>query len=89
MAPPSDPPADLPALFATERELVAGGAGGWDFHGEPGPRRVAGLSVTTEQAWRLLTNNMAVEDRAQLRVDGDERIGSVLLRTRAIIGTPR
>jgi uncharacterized protein (TIGR03083 family) len=68
--------------------LVATPAG-WEFRAAPGPRVVAGLALTTEQAWRLLTSNLPAADRAGLTASGDHAILDVLCRTRAIIGTPK
>jgi uncharacterized protein (TIGR03083 family) len=68
--------------------LVATGTA-WAFRDEPGDRRVASLAATTEQAWRLLTNNLPAGEHARLQVSGDERIVDALRRTRAIIGTPK
>lgn len=61
----------------------------WDFAPQPGARRVADLSMTTDQAWRLLTNNVAADHRATLELSGDDRIADALLRTRAIVGAPK
>jgi uncharacterized protein (TIGR03083 family) len=63
-------------------------AGGWTFRPEAGDSRVASLSMTTEQAWRLLTNNLPADDQARLQLTGDRAIIDVLRRTRAIIGSP-
>lgn len=68
--------------------LVAGPAG-WEFRYQPGPRAVASLTMSTEQAWRLLTSNPPAAGQADLAVSGDNAITSILLRTRAIIGTPK
>ncbi len=68
--------------------LVAAGPG-WEFRDQPGPRAVASLAMTTEQAWRLLTNNLPAAGTARLAASGDNAIISILLRTRAIIGTPK
>ncbi len=68
--------------------LVAEG-GQWPFRPRPGDRTLAVLDVITEQAWRLLTNNLAAEGRRDLHVSGDESIIEALLQTRAIIGTPK
>lgn len=68
--------------------LVADGPA-WAFRAEPGRRRVASLSMTTDQAWRLLSNNLpAADQRSLLDVTGDEDVAAILLRTRAIIGAP-
>lgn len=45
--------------------------------------------MTTEQAWRLLTNNMPAAGQGALTVSGDDAITAILLRTRAIIGAPK
>jgi uncharacterized protein (TIGR03083 family) len=64
-------------------------ASGWEFGDQPGPRVVASLTMTTEQAWRLLTNNLPAAGKAPLPASGDTPIISILLQTRAIIGTPK
>jgi hypothetical protein len=61
---------------------------GWVFRGGPGPRAVASLDMTTEQAWRLLTNNLPSAQRARLAASGDAAILGILYQTRAIIGLP-
>jgi uncharacterized protein (TIGR03083 family) len=68
--------------------LVATPAG-WEYRDEPGPRVIASLEMTTEQAWRLLTNNLPAADRSSIAASGDETVLGILLRTRAIIGTPK
>ena len=62
-------------------------AAGWQYRDEPGARQAAQLSLTTEQAWRLLTNNLPTAER--LSTAGDHAIIGVLLSTRAIIGSPK
>src|SRR5579859_7046626 len=62
---------------------------GWQFADQPGPRLAANLAMTAEQAWRLLTNNLPAAGQADLTVSGDVVITAILLRTRAIIGTPK
>lgn len=69
-------------------QLVATAAG-WEYHYEPGARVVARLSLTTEQAWRLLTSNLPAAGQSRLTASGDNAITGVLLRTRAIIGPPK
>jgi uncharacterized protein (TIGR03083 family) len=61
---------------------------GWEYRDEPGPRAVASLEMTTEEAWRLLTNNLPDADRSSVAASGDETVLGILLRTRAIIGAP-
>jgi hypothetical protein len=60
----------------------------WAFRPAPGARTVARLAMTTDQAWRLLTNNLPREDQGELRLTGDESVTHALRRTRAIIGAP-
>ena len=69
-------------------QLVATTAG-WQYREVPGPRVVASLGMTTEQAWRLLTNNLPAAARVRLTASGDEAVIGVLYRTRAVIGTPK
>ena len=61
---------------------------GWEFRSQPGPRLVAELAMSTDEAWRLLTNSLPVHDAARLKLSGDDAIVDVLRRTRSIIGTP-
>jgi uncharacterized protein (TIGR03083 family) len=68
--------------------LVAA-ASGWQFGDQPGTRLAASLAMSTEQAWRLLTNNLPAGWQADLGASGDSAITGILLRTRAIIGTPK
>jgi uncharacterized protein (TIGR03083 family) len=69
-------------------QLVAGTAG-WAYRDQPGARAVASLAMSTEQAWRLLTSNLPAAGQADLAVSGNEAVTGILLRTRAIIGTPK
>ena len=62
---------------------------GWYFQPEPGSQCVASLSMTTDQAWRLLSNNLPVDEQSSLRLIGDERVLGVLRKTRAIVGAPK
>jgi uncharacterized protein (TIGR03083 family) len=64
------------------------GDGEWRFESQPAAQLIATMDVTTEQAWRLLTNNLAPEQRQDLRVTGDSTAVHTLLQTRAIIGEP-
>jgi len=68
--------------------LVATGTG-WRFEGQPGTRQAASLAMSTEDAWRLLTNNLPAGRRAELAASGDGAVTGILLRTRAIIGEPK
>jgi uncharacterized protein (TIGR03083 family) len=62
---------------------------GWEFRDQPGSRGVAAMSMSTEQAWRLLTNNLPATERSRITSAGDATILAILDRTRAIIGLPR
>jgi hypothetical protein len=73
--------------YAATWHLVATESG-WEFNDGPGARIVAELSMTTDQAWRLLSNNLSADGRTQLGFSGDRQIQTVILRTRAIIGSP-
>jgi hypothetical protein len=68
--------------------IVSDGAS-WDFHPAPGDSLAAELPLTTDQAWRLLTNNFDPAVHGEIRASGDPEIIATLLRTRAIIGTPK
>jgi len=68
--------------------LVAA-ATGWVFRDQSGPRLAASLMMNTEQAWQLLTNNLPAAAKVDPTAVGDETITSILLHTRAIIGTPK
>lgn len=68
--------------------LVATGAG-WQFDDEPGARIAATLTLSTDQAWRLLTNNLPAGSRSDLVASGDAAITDILLHTRAIVGAPK
>ena len=61
----------------------------WQFRNQPPRRAVASLTMSTEQAWRLLTNNLPAAERAHLTISGNDTITRALLHTRAIIGTPK
>jgi uncharacterized protein (TIGR03083 family) len=69
-------------------QLVAAPAG-WEYRDEAGPRLVATLAMTTDQAWRLLTNNLPAAERSRVTASGDQTVLGILFRTRAIIGTPK
>jgi hypothetical protein len=61
---------------------------GWSFADQPGGPVVARLSMTTDHAWRLLTNNLSA-DHGEPAASGDPEIVAVLRNTRAIIGIPQ
>ncbi|MCP3855892.1 MAG: maleylpyruvate isomerase family mycothiol-dependent enzyme [Actinomycetia bacterium] len=62
---------------------------GWMFSNEVMSERMAEMSMSSEQAWRQLTNNADPVRHGQPAVIGDPEIVSVLLETRAIIGVPK
>ncbi|MHB1910635.1 MAG: maleylpyruvate isomerase N-terminal domain-containing protein [Acidimicrobiales bacterium] len=96
-------PRRLGAISRTDGEVVTIRVSGaveraWHLHAQGGKwcfgphsrhRMLALMDLTTEQAWRLLTNNLVAEERGSLHVSGDETIIEALLQTRAIIGTPK
>jgi uncharacterized protein (TIGR03083 family) len=70
------------------RWLVVATDSGWAFASTAGRRLVARLALSTDEAWRLLTNNLSPARQAELDVSGGGQVVEALLRTRAIIGTP-
>jgi uncharacterized protein (TIGR03083 family) len=62
---------------------------GWEFRDQPGRRGVAAMSLSTEQAWRSLTSNLAAAERSRITAAGDATVLAILDRTRAIIGVPQ
>ena len=72
----------------TERWLVVAEGGAWDFRDTPGTRIVATITMSTNDAWRLLTNNLSPEALSGIKIDGDPLIAEVLRTARAIIGQP-
>ena len=50
---------------------------------------VAALAVITDQAWRLLTNNLDAAEHGAPTTLGDDEVAEVHHRTSAIIGRPR
>lgn len=61
---------------------------GWTFVDGSVTPPGALLSMTSEQAWRLLTNNYRTDIDGPLHTAGDPEVVDVLLRTRAVIGAP-
>jgi uncharacterized protein (TIGR03083 family) len=61
----------------------------WQFGKATDAGAVAGIDATTNQSWRMLTNNLDSAVHGAPTTFGDEEITDVLLRTRAIIGHPR
>ncbi|MGB5755862.1 MAG: maleylpyruvate isomerase N-terminal domain-containing protein [Acidimicrobiales bacterium] len=62
--------------------------GEWEFSTSLPERIVARVSVTADETWRLLTNNLGIGS-GLLDVTGDERLVAIILDTRAIIGHPK
>jgi len=65
------------------------GDGGWTFTDTAPASPLAVMQVTTEQAWRLLTNNLPRAAQHTLHLRGRADVVEVLRGTRAIIGAPR
>lgn len=63
--------------------------GDWQFAPGPGSRSVGSMELTTDEAWRLLTNNLSADAQSALQITGDPTVQAVLRRTRAIIGAPK
>ena len=61
---------------------------GWNF-AEVAGNQVATIAMSTDEAWRLLTNNLSPERQASLTTSGDSVLLEVLRNTRAIIGSPK
>lgn len=77
---------EITGAVALQWNLIATSEG-WEFG--PAPMRVvARLDVTSDEAWRLLTNNLSATQQETLRRFGNDLILKTLLRTRAIIGVP-
>ena len=60
----------------------------WQFRTAADVEPVAGIEATTDQSWRMLTNNLDRAEHGTPTTFGDEEIIELLLRTRAIIGNP-
>ncbi|MET0459022.1 MAG: maleylpyruvate isomerase N-terminal domain-containing protein [Ilumatobacteraceae bacterium] len=67
--------------------LEANGTG-WRLADELSGPVVARAVLSTDQAWRLLTNNLPPAELDELDLSGDPAVVDVLRRTRAIIGEP-
>ena len=78
---------DISGIVTVKWHLVASQQG-WAFVTAPG-RTVATLTISTDEAWRLLTNNLAPQRQAALITSGNAQVLEVLCGTRAIIGTPK
>ena len=60
----------------------------WMFADEPAGPVVARAALSTDQTWRLLTNNLPPAELDHLDLSGAPAVLDVLRRTRAIIGEP-
>jgi Mycothiol maleylpyruvate isomerase N-terminal domain len=61
----------------------------WEFDGANPTIKLASMSFSGEQAWRLLTNNYDATTHGDLATTGDPELITTLLLTRAIIGKPK
>jgi hypothetical protein len=61
----------------------------WAFQAAPGDSLAAELRLTSDQVWRLLSNNFEPGLHGEIGASGDPKIVHALLRTRAIIGTAK
>jgi uncharacterized protein (TIGR03083 family) len=68
-----------------EQWSLASHDGTWEFTESPPEHVIARASLTAEETWRLLTNNLT-QPSSDLDVAGDEHVVAVILTTRAIIG---
>jgi uncharacterized protein (TIGR03083 family) len=62
---------------------------GWRFAGDVERPAAATVNMTTEQAWRLLTNNLPAAEHDTIAARGDPALLAVIRKTRAIIGLPQ
>ncbi len=77
---------DDPSISGTW--LVVRHDDGWRF-GDTADDVIAGMRATTDQLWRLLTNNHRPGEHGPVELTGDAAIGRTLLLTRSIIGEPK
>jgi uncharacterized protein (TIGR03083 family) len=74
--------------LATTWTLLHDGSA-WHFGGTGrGDWTRARLSMTADEAWRLLTGNLTPLARRKLRADGEPEVIDIVLATRAVIGAP-
>jgi uncharacterized protein (TIGR03083 family) len=74
--------------LACRWHLVADDAS-WQFRPAPERPVLAELQLTAEQAWRLLSNNLDASVHGEVLRWGESELVETLMRTRAIIGTPK
>ena len=75
-------------LLGQRWRLVSNGAL-WEFDGANPTKKLASMSLSVEQTWRLLTNNYDATTHGNLETSGDPELITTVLLTRAIIGTPK
>jgi hypothetical protein len=68
--------------------LVSNGES-WLFDGAGPTVKVASMSLSGDQAWRLLTNNYDSAAHGVFHIAGDPELVATLTQTRAIIGSPK
>jgi uncharacterized protein (TIGR03083 family) len=71
-----------------ERWTLTASSGSWDFSEAASEHVIAHASLTADEAWRLLTNNLRGSPTS-LDITGDPRAVAAIQRTRAIIGHPK
>lgn len=62
---------------------------GWHFAVQAERPATASVHMTTEQAWRLLTNNLPAAEQDAIEATGDPALLNIIRQTRAIIGLPK
>jgi hypothetical protein len=92
MAVTGDPPGNTVTIESsgpvTETWHLVSSEQGWEFSAVPGPL-VATMAMSTDEAWRLLTNILSPERQVALRTSGDPVVVDVLRSTRSILGIPK
>lgn len=78
---------DISGPIAIRWHLVASEEG-WNFAEVPGSQ-VAAITLSTDDAWRLLTNNLSSNRQGALTMSGHRDLLDVVRNTRAIIGAPK
>lgn len=71
-----------------ETWLLALHDGTWEFSDRPEDKVMATASFSVDQAWRLITNNLA-QPAADLDVHGDKHALQVIATTRAVVEHPK
>lgn len=78
---------EISGSAATTWHLVASDQR-WEFASVPG-NRVANITMSSDEAWRLLSNNLPRVRQSTLTTSGDGQLLEVVRNTRAIIGEPK